>query len=174
MRLPSPVSKLLLRVAPWLLPIAAVASMVELIGGGWDIQWHIAHVPEFFWTPPHVVLYSGAGLVLLSTGAAFMLPWARRPVARSVRSATTVAFTGAVLQFAAGGVDSAWHATFGADDSLSPPHVMLTGAMVITTLGIVLALHAWRRMEEAAGVRGGPAVLAPPGRGGPEAWGEWG
>ena len=160
MRLPSPVSKLLLRVAPWLLPIAAVASMVELIGGGWDIQWHIAHVPEFFWTPPHVVLYSGAGLVLLSTGAAFMLPWARRPVAGSVRSATTVAFAGAVLQFAAGGFDSAWHATFGADDTLSPPHVFLTAAMVITTFGILLSLHAWRRTEPMEGARRTVAWLA--------------
>src|SRR5437773_9621161 len=153
MRLPSPVSKLLLRAAPWLLPIAAVASMVELIGGGWDNQWHIAHVPEFFWTPPHIVLYSGAGLVLLATGGAFLLPWAGRPVAGSVRSATTVPFAGMVLQFAAGGFDSAWHAAFGADDTLSPPHVLLTAAMVITTFGIVLSLHAWRRTEPIEGAR---------------------
>jgi len=125
--------------------------MVELIGGGWDIQWHIAHVPEFFWTPPHIVLYSGAGLVLLSTAGAFFLPWAGRSVAGSVRSATTVAFAGAVLQFAAGGFDSAWHSAFGADDTLSPPHVFLTAAMVITTFGIVLSLHAWRRTESSEG-----------------------
>ena len=160
MRVPPLVANLLLRVSPWLLPIAAVAAMVELIGGGWDIQWHIRHVPEFFWTPPHIVLYSGAGVVVLATGAAFLLRWAGRSYPRSVRTGATIAFTGAVLQFAAGGFDSAWHATFGADDSLSPPHVMLTGAMVITTLGIVLALHAWRRMEEAAGVRRASAWLA--------------
>src|SRR5216117_3258751 len=58
-RLPAALSDLLLRLSPWLLPIAAVAGMWELIGGGWDIQWHIAHVPEVFWTPPHIVLYSG-------------------------------------------------------------------------------------------------------------------
>ncbi|TLZ55108.1 MAG: hypothetical protein E6K17_06775 [Methanobacteriota archaeon] len=160
MRLPSPVISLLARLAPWLLPVAAFASMVELIGGGWDIQWHIAHVPEFFWTPPHIVLYSGAGLVLLSTAGAFLLPWAGRPVAGPVRSATTIAFAGAVLQFAAGGLDSAWHAAFGADDTLSPPHVFLTGAMVITSFGIVLSLHAWRRTEPMEGPRRTVAWLA--------------
>lgn len=153
MRLPSPVSNLLVRLAPWLLPIAAVAAMVELVGGGWDIQWHIAHVPEVFWTPPHIVLYSGAGVVLLSTGAAFLVRWSGTAYPRSARSGASIAFAGALLQFIAGGFDSAWHATFGADDTLSPPHVMLTGAMVIATLGIVLALHAWRRMETASGVR---------------------
>jgi hypothetical protein len=153
MRLPAPISKPLTRLALWLLPVAAFAAMVELVGGGWDIQWHIAHVPEVFWTPPHIVLYSGAGIVLLSTGAAFLLRWTGTVYPRSVRSGATVAFAGAVLQFGAGGFDSAWHATSGADDSLSPPHVLLTSAMVLTTLGIVLALHAWRRMEVASGVR---------------------
>ena len=139
---------------------AELAAMVELIGGGWDIMWHIRHVPEFFWTPPHIVLYSGAGVVLLATGAAFVLRWSGRSYPRSVRAGTAIAFAGAVLQFAAGGFDSAWHARFGADDSLSPPHVMLTAAMVITTLGIVLALHAWRRMEAAGGVRRASAWVA--------------
>src|SRR2546427_265022 len=103
MRLPSPVSKPLLRVAPWLLPIAAVASMVELIGGGWDIQWHIAHVPEFFWTPPHLVLYSGVGLVLLSTAGAFLLPWARRPLGGARFSPAAGAVPRAPPPFSAGG-----------------------------------------------------------------------
>ena len=160
MKLPTPVARLLLRLSTWLLQIAAVAAMVELIGGGWDIMWHIRHVPEFFWTPPHIVLYSGAGVVLLATGAAFVLRWSGRSYPRSVRAGTAIAFAGAVLQFAAGGFDSAWHARFGADDSLSPPHVMLTAAMVITTLGIVLALHAWRRMEAAGGVRRASAWVA--------------
>src|SRR2546428_4212193 len=102
MRLPSPVSKLLLRVAPWLLPVAAFASMVELIGGGWDIQWHIAHVPEFFWTPPHIVLYSGAGLVLLSTAGALPLPWARRSVAGALFAPAPRARPRALLPSAAG------------------------------------------------------------------------
>src|SRR5437867_11576549 len=103
MRLQSPVSKLLLRAAPWLLPIAAVAAMVELIGGGWDIQWHIQHVPEFFWTPPHIVLSSGAGVVLLATGSTFLLRWSGSRYPRSVSSWAPIAFAGAVLQFAASG-----------------------------------------------------------------------
>jgi len=160
MRLPSPVSNLLVRLAPWLLPIAAVAAMVELVGGGWDINWHIARVPEVFWTPPHIVLYSGAGVVLLATAATFLLRWTGHAYPRPVRSGATIAFGGAVLQFVAGGFDSAWHAAFGADDSLSPPHVLLTSAMVITTLGIVLALHAWRDMEAATGVRRSSSWIA--------------
>ena len=151
MRLPSPISRLLVQFQPWLLPIAAFAGFVELVGGGWDIQWHLARIPEVFWTPPHIVLYSGASVVIATTGAAFLLPWAGVALPRSFRLATSLAFAGALLQVVAGGFDQWWHATYGADDALSPPHVLLTGAILLAALGILLSLHAMRRQEEAAG-----------------------
>jgi len=117
------------------------------VGGGWDIQWHLAHVPEVFWTPPHVVLYSGASVVIAATGAAFLLRWAGVAQPRSVRLPITLAFSGALLQVVAGGFDQAWHAAFGADDALSPPHVLLTSALLLAAIGILVALLGMRRQE---------------------------
>ncbi len=153
MKLPAPLVHLLERLSPWLLPIAAIGAMGELVGGGWDINWHIEHIPEVFWTPPHITLYSGATVVLVATAAAFLLRWAPTPRSPSVQFGSMIAFAGAALQLVAGGFDSAWHAAFGADDALSPPHVMLTTAILITAVGVVVALHAWRRTQPSTGLR---------------------
>src|SRR2546427_10932172 len=99
--------------------------MVELIGGGWDIQWHIAHVPEFFWTPPHIVLYSGAGLVLLSTAGAFLLPWAGRPGGGPFSSPRPARFAGAVPQFRGGGFLTRGATAVGGGDTRRPPPASL-------------------------------------------------
>jgi len=44
------------------------------------------------------------------------------------------------MQLVAGGFDTWWHATFGVDDALSPPHVLLIGGMVVSGLGFVSGL----------------------------------
>ena len=145
--LPPTLTRLLTRFAPWYLPVAAFASFVQLVGGGWDINWHLAEIPEVFWTPPHVVLYAGASVVIAATGATFLLRWAGVVQPRSVRLPVTLAFSGALLQVVAGAFDQAWHAAFGADDALSPPHVLLTSALLLTAISLLVALHGMRRQE---------------------------
>jgi len=44
------------------------------------------------------------------------------------------------MQLVAGGFDTWWHATFGVDDALSPPHVLLIGGMVVSGFGFVTGL----------------------------------
>src|SRR2546428_4853767 len=100
--------------------------MVELIGGGWDIQWHIAHVPEFFWTPPHIVLYSGAGLVLLSTAGAFLLPWAGRPLAGPLPAPHDPAAARAPLPLPPGGPRTPGRPAVAPGRPLRPPPPPLT------------------------------------------------
>ncbi|HEV8594010.1 MAG TPA: hypothetical protein VGR51_00575 [Thermoplasmata archaeon] len=151
MRLPAPLSRLLERFGPWLLPLAAIGAFWELVGGGWDINSHLRRLPEFFWTPPHIALYSGAAFVLLTTGAAYALRWTSSVPPASQRFASAIAFGGAALQFVAGGFDSWWHATYGPDDAFSPPHILLTSAILITAIGVVVALHAWRRTARPTG-----------------------
>jgi hypothetical protein len=151
MQFPAPIAALLRRLEPWLLPIASFAAFVQLVGGGWDIQWHLERIPEVFWTPPHMVLYAGASAVIATTGAAFFLPWAGVRLARSRRIPIAFAFAGALLQVVAGGFDQWWHGKYGVDDALSPPHVLLTGAILLAALGILVSLSTMRRQEEAAG-----------------------
>lgn len=135
----------LLTLAPLVLTVAAVGAMVELTGGGWDINYHLAQRPETFWTPPHVMLYSGATAVFAAGLYVLLLLFLRAPVAGGLRLTLSVFMVGAGLQLVAGGFDQWWHATFGVDDALSPPHVMLTGGMVAAGFGLVLALGVLRR-----------------------------
>lgn len=134
------------RIISSLLAIAAVAGMIELTGGGWDINWHIAQRPETFFTPPHIALYSGAFVLLLAVVAALILGKASLPV--KIRPPFVMAAAGVVTQFIAGGWDNWWHATFGVDDSFSPPHILLISGMVVATFGIILSISTFRLFTE--------------------------
>lgn len=37
--------------------------LLFLIGGTWDVSWHIVAGRETFWSPPHLVLYAGILLI---------------------------------------------------------------------------------------------------------------
>jgi len=41
-------------------------------GGSWDITNHLLNKPETFFSPPHVILYSGIGLALVGATIMFL------------------------------------------------------------------------------------------------------
>jgi predicted acyltransferase len=47
-------------LAVWL---GLVASLLLMVGGVWDIAWHHTLGRDTFWSPPHLVLYSGVGVM---------------------------------------------------------------------------------------------------------------
>lgn len=120
--------------------VGALAFLVEMTGGSWDIQWHFAGRVETFWTPPHTVLYGGIGVVALVSfgglGLRFLGPAAPRPLEFGLR----VMALGVALQFGAGAFDNWWHAVYGVDDVLSPPHVLLILGMNVVAIGLVVGM----------------------------------
>jgi hypothetical protein len=115
-------------------------SFLAALGLAWDIRWHGAVGRDQFWTPPHVLIYSGvffAGLTCLAVVLFETERWWRRP--RTAPNDGTVSFLGvfhAPLGFFVAGfgyltlllaapLDDYWHQLYGVDVALwTPFHVM--------------------------------------------------
>ncbi|MFQ5987017.1 MAG: hypothetical protein ACE5KQ_06630 [Thermoplasmata archaeon] len=138
--------------------VGGIALAVEMTGGAWDIEWHIAQLVEVFWTPPHTVLYVGLGFVAVAAFAGLLLRFVAPRPPRALEIGLQVVAVGVLLQFVAGGFDEWWHGAFGVDDALSPPHVLLIAGMITAGVGLVLGLTRLLRAEDflthvAAGAR---------------------
>ena len=118
-----------------------------VLGLGWDIRWHSTFGRDSFWSPPHLLMYSGIALAgFLCIGVVLLDTWRYRRGAPGVSDATTWPVLGifraplgfvvagcglAVLLFAAP-FDNWWHELYGLDVTLwAPFHVMgLIGAFI--------------------------------------------
>jgi hypothetical protein len=118
-----------------------------ILGLGWDIRWHATFGRDSFWSPPHLLMYSGIALAgFLCIGVVLVDTWRYRRGVPGVREATTWPIFGffraplgfavmgcglAVLLFAAP-FDDWWHQLYGLDVTLwAPFHVMgLIGACI--------------------------------------------
>ena len=61
---------LLLKHPNFLLTLYAVGiagALIQILGGQWDVFWHVLELVETFFTLPHTVLYSGIAFSLLSS-----------------------------------------------------------------------------------------------------------
>jgi len=109
------------------------------------------HDIETFLTPWHAVLYSGLGASAVALG----IPWINN-VQRGYRwdhalpKEYVISLLGVLIFGVAGGLDFAWHSTFGfeidTEALLSPPHLLLaTGGLFIIS-GPLRA--AWQRLPD--------------------------
>lgn len=129
-----------------------------VLGLGWDIRWHSTFGRDTFWSPPHLLMYSGIALAgFLCIGVVSLDTWRYHRRAPGVNDATTWPVLGffraplgfvvagcglAVLLFAAP-FDNWWHELYGLDVTLwAPFHVMgLIGAFLAGS-GLLYAFAA--------------------------------
>ncbi len=117
-------------------------------GGSWDITNHLLNKPETFFSPPHVILYSGIGLSL--GGATIMfLYWRSSSIYISTRKkeknleldlSIKLVISGVSMLILAGPLDFSWHSAFGLDGLLSPPHLTLTIGMLAGSIGALIGI----------------------------------
>src|ERR671932_2560677 len=108
--------------------------LVFLLGGYWDVGWHIPVGRETFWSPPHLLLYSGIVLILATCAYAFVRAW--RAGRKVPGPGPFIAAIGAALALASAPIDDLWHRLYGLDVTiLSPPHVMLIAGMAVAAFG---------------------------------------
>lgn len=143
------------RAAAWALWYLLFQGVVGL---AWDIRWHSTFGRDTFWSPPHLLIYSGValagavciGVVLLDTwryyrrapGVGDDTTWPVLGVFRAPLGFVVAGCGLAVLLFAAP-FDNWWHELYGLDVTLwAPFHVMgLIGAFVAGS-GLLYAFAA--------------------------------
>ena len=124
-----------------------------MVGGVWDIAWHHTLGRDTLWSPLHLVLYSGVGvmglvclgIVLLTTAGRRASSEAEPPQVelwgfRAPRG-FALAGAGALGAVRSAPFDEAWHRLFGVDVTVwSPPHLFAIVAAGAMRLGLVVAL----------------------------------
>ena len=124
-----------------LLCIASMGSILQIIGGNWDVTSHLLLQPETFFTPSHTLLYGG--ILLLSISALIAVYLLKKdiqirkdPLSFSLK----LLIIGSALSIISGPSDFVWHEVFGVDGFLSPTHLLLITGMLINSIGTVMGL----------------------------------
>jgi hypothetical protein len=129
-----------------------VAGMFSgLIGGIWDISWHMSVGRDTFWTPAHIAIQLTG--VFVGIACAYMIlgtSFSSAPAARdsSVRImgfygpiGAFIAVWGCVAMLASAPFDNWWHNAYGLDVKIvSPPHILLSLGSFATKVGALVLM----------------------------------
>ena len=124
------------------LVIATIGSLIQISGMSWDVTSHLMFKPETFFTPSHALLYSGIGLIVISTiiNIFIYLKYGHDIKKIAPKSSFQLLLIGSIICLSSGPADYLWHQAFGIDGLLSPTHISLITGMLLTSLGIVIGL----------------------------------
>ncbi len=138
------------RAAAWIMLIFLLQGE---LGAIWDREWHFFVGRDWFWTPPHTLIYSsvaGAGIVALVVVLADTVRYYRG--APGVNDTSTIsvfkffhaplgfviAGFGTVVALTAAPIDNYWHNLYGIDIAMwAPFHMMGITGGVIGILGMI-------------------------------------
>ena len=161
---PDRAERYLRRTAAWILLFFLLQGQ---LGSIWDREWHYFVGRDWFWTPPHTLIYSsvaGAGLIALAVILTDTIRYLKG--VPGVNDTSTVcifkmfhaplgfiiAGFGALQTLAAAPLDNYWHNLYGIDIALwAPFHMMgVTGGM-IGNIGMVYIFASEAAIERESG-----------------------
>lgn len=126
------------RVRSWAIGLLAVAAAAGVAGATWDAAWHVTLRRESFWSPPHLLLYTGTALAL-AAGVAGLAP----TILPRGLTGFHVATIGALVVIGSAPLDDFWHRTFGPDvDVWSLPHLVALAGGAAINMGSIVATRA--------------------------------
>jgi hypothetical protein len=130
-----------------------VGALIQILGGQWDLSWHILGLVETFFTLPHTVLYSGVVFSLLSSLIALAyyhrILLYNRERNRFLLHGFIIALAGSGLQLFAGQFDYWWHDNFGFDPFLfTPSHMPLIIGFFLNGIGMWIGITYLMRNEK--------------------------
>ena len=107
--------------------------------GFWDAISHLQKEPEFFWSVPHIVVYTGVSITSSAAiiGTILLL---RNSTKNSLKNGIILVITGSLIQIVSGYADSLSHDVFGIDGLISWSHQPLEFGLVLSALGGFLIL----------------------------------
>src|SRR5215210_4773307 len=148
----------------WMLLIAGTfANVFALIGGSWDGAFHARYSVDTFFSPPHILIYSGLTATMISGLAVLSLL-----VIKGRKSGDGVIAHNPLLLItilanlgflATGPFDELWHSFFGRDTLTvwTVPHLILNMNLAATAIGVIglavwlQAVHPNRALASAPG-----------------------
>jgi len=126
--------------------LVSLASVLSVIGpvivvsaGFWDAISHIQKEPEFFWSPSHIVVYTGVSMTSCAAIMGCLLMF-RKSVHGSLKTGIKLVIIGSIIQIVSGFGDSLSHDVFGIDGLISWSHQPLEFGLVLASLGGILIL----------------------------------
>jgi len=120
---------------------AVIGTLVILIAGIWDAVNHIQNSPEFFWSDPHIVVYSGVFMVAIASIFSVNLLM-KNSIHGILKRGMQLVIIGSIMQIISGFGDSISHDIFGIDGLLSLTHQPLEIGIVLSALGGFLIIKA--------------------------------
>ena len=119
--------------------LAVIGPFVVVSAGFWDAISHLQKEPEFFWSMPHIVVYTG---VSITTSAAIIgtILLLGNSTKNSLKHGIILIITGSLIQIVSGYADSISHDVFGIDGLISWSHQPLEFGLVLSALGGFLIL----------------------------------
>ncbi len=122
---------------PWTIWCMAAGIACSVIGGMWDISWHMSIGRDSFWTPAHILIQMTG--VLVGIACAYMIlttTFGSEATAQntSVRVwgfrgplGAFIAVWGCIAMLTSAPFDNWWHNAYGLDVKIvSPPHTLLS------------------------------------------------
>lgn len=132
----------------WIYLLVSIGVAMQVGAANWDIIWHGVVNVESFFTPPHLVLYSGVGLTLIATITAIVISIKHNgglnkqlSLFHKIPNPLKLIALGCIIEVFSGQFDSWWHTNFGFDGLLSPPHLMLISGMLLSIIGALIGTY---------------------------------
>jgi hypothetical protein len=134
---------------PWPIWCMVAGVVCGMIGGPWDISWHMSIGRDTFWTPAHIMIQMTG--VLVGIACAYMILTATFGRDAMAQNASVkiwgfrgplgafIAVWGCFAMLTSAPFDNWWHNAYGLDVKIvSPPHTLLS----LGSLGIKIGLMA--------------------------------
>jgi len=121
--------------------LAVTGTLVILVAGIWDAINHLQNSPEFFWSDPHIVVYSGVFMVTIAAIFSVNL-LVKNSIQGILKRGMQLVIIGSIMQIISGFGDSISHDMFGIDGLLSLTHQPLEIGIVLSALGGFLIIKA--------------------------------
>jgi len=121
--------------------LAVTGPLVILTAGIWDAINHIQNSPEFFWSDPHIVVYTGVTMVAVASLFSVNL-LIKNSINGILKRGLQLVIIGSIIQIVSGFGDSISHDMFGIDGLLSFTHQPLEIGIVLSALGGFLIIKS--------------------------------
>jgi hypothetical protein len=136
---------------PWYIWVLFTAVVSVVVGGYWDISWHMSIGRDTFWTPAHIAIQMCG--ILSGFSCAYLIfscTFGGNPALRSASVqvwgfrgplGALIAAWGGATMLSSAPFDNWWHNAYGLDVKIfSPPHVVLDGGVLAIQVGAVVLI----------------------------------